>query len=309
MSVPMPLWRRLLRSVLYRTIGLPRRRLPGTRYTRFLMPLDYAPSRRLEPRWGFSKPPIPSLVDLCARGEVRYREILDHVRSLAPDLAKIPVRYRAKHPTVPAWCGVPFAPIDTALLYAFVRLYQPKTYLEIGSGISTCFVREAITRGGLETEIVSIDPEPRQEINSICDRVIREGLETVDPAVFDALAPGDIVFMDGSHRSFMNSDVTVFMIDILPRLKPGVIVHIHDVNLPFDYAPQMAPWYWNEQYLLAVYLMGHRHRIEVLMPSCFVCRSPYFAGFAAAPPVDLGAANNHWSGGGSLWFTHTAPFD
>jgi hypothetical protein len=92
-------------------------------------------------------------------------------------------------------------------------------------------------RGGLETSITSVDPEPRREVDALCQHTIRRPLEEVDVAVFDNLQPGDIVFMDGSHRVFTNSDSTVFFLDILPRLGDGVVVGIHDIFLPFDYPP------------------------------------------------------------------------
>ena len=105
-----------------------------------------------------------------------------------------------------------------------VRRYRPHTYLEIGSGITTCFAYRAIRDVGSDTQIVSIDPEPRTSIDAICTNVIRDGLETCHTTIFEDLVANDILF-DGSHRSFINSDVTVFFIDILPRLQPGVIVH------------------------------------------------------------------------------------
>ena len=73
--------------------------------------------------------------------------------------------------------------------------------------------------------------------------------------------------MDGSHISLMNSDVTVFMLDVVPKLKPGVIVHIHDIHLPHDYPDMFVKWYWNEQYIVAAYLLGAADRIKILMPS------------------------------------------
>jgi len=101
-----------------------------------------------------------------------------------------------------------------------------KTYMEVGSGNSTLFVRAALRRAGGNTRIVSIDPAPRAEVDAICDEVIRQPLETVDPTIFDRLEPGDVLFIDNSHRSFMNSDVTVCMTEVIPRLKPGVLVGI-----------------------------------------------------------------------------------
>jgi hypothetical protein len=77
-----------------------------------------------------------------------------------------------------------------------------------------------------------LDPEPRAQIDALCDTSIRRRLEDCDLSMFDQLEAGDILFFDGSHRVFTNSDVTVFFLELMPRLKPGVIVHIHDIFLP-----------------------------------------------------------------------------
>src|SRR5262245_52540208 len=107
--------------------------------------------------------------------------------------------------------------------------------LSIGSGHSTKFARRAVVDYGLPTQITSIDPHPRAEIDALCHRTIRKPLEETDLNVFDELEPGDVVFFDGSHQYFMNSDVTVFFLDVPPRLKPGTLVQVHDNTLPYDY--------------------------------------------------------------------------
>ena len=74
----------------------------------------------------------------------------------------------------------------------------------------------------LNTQIISVDPSPRAEVDALCDTVVREPLETVDTALFDELEAGDMLFADRSHPVFENSDVTVFFLEILPRWKSGV---------------------------------------------------------------------------------------
>lgn len=199
---------------------------------------------------------------------------------------------------------MPYCAFDAVALYTIVRQQSPRRYLEIGSGITTCFAKKAIVDGKLGTHVTLIDPEPRAKIDRMCDRIIRDGLETCDLTIFDKLEAGDILFFDGSHRSFMNSDVTVFFIDVLPRINPGVIIHIHDISLPWDYDHYFKTWYWNEAYLLAVYLMGHKHRIEPLAPTSFMCRDAALEGEFATPMLALGKYNDGWRGGGAMWFTH-----
>lgn len=278
--------------------------LEGTPYSQFAVPIEYLPSRDLQPRWGYSKPRIQMLDDWFRSHSESYRKLLADMRSVGADLGAIAQDFDEKALPNPAWFGVPYSPFDAVALCTLIQRYRPARYLEIGSGISTCFAHHAIKRQNLATAIISIDPEPRAQIDAICDQVIRKGLETYDLAVFETLEPGDIVFFDGSHRSFMNSDVTVFMIDVLPRLKPGVVVHIHDVSLPWDYDHMFTNWYWNEQYLLAIYLMGNREKIDLVFPTAFVCRDAEFNDFFSLPILDFGARNDAWRGGGAMWFTH-----
>jgi predicted O-methyltransferase YrrM len=277
--------------------------LPGTPYSRFAIPLDYRPSRDLAARWGGSRPPIRQLDDWFRAHAAEYHALIGEIRASAQALNGIPVEFDPARLPDPAWHGVPYAPFDAATLYTMIRTHRPCVYLEIGSGITTCFAHRAIRDSGLSTRIVSIDPEPRAQIDSICDSVIRAGLETCDLEVFARLQANDIVFFDGSHRSFMNSDVTVFFIDVLPLLDPGVIVHIHDIMLPYDYPDWSKNWYWNEQYLLAVYLMGHMARLAPLAPTAFICRDAEFAAELREPMLDLGPYNDGWLGGGAMWFT------
>jgi predicted O-methyltransferase YrrM len=276
---------------------------PGTEYARYAIPLDYLPSRDLRPRWGTTLPPIAPIAAWVAEHDEDYRQILRAMADRANLLAKIPLQF--DHRTLePAWFGVPFAPFDSAALYTLVGETKPRLYLEIGSGVTTAFAKRSIQDHGLSTRIISIDPEPRAAIDAICDEVIRQGLETCDVSLFDALEPGDILFMDGSHRAFMNSDVTVFMIDVLPRLKPGVLIHVHDITLPWDYPDMFINWYWSEAYILAAYLIGARDRVIPIFPTAWVCRAPQFGRWFERPIIDLGGASDSWRGGGSMWFTH-----
>jgi predicted O-methyltransferase YrrM len=277
--------------------------LPGTPYSRYAIPLEYRPSRDFSPRWGAARPPVGPLEDWFRAHAASYHALIGEIRASAQALRGIPVEFDPDRLPEPAWHGVPYAPFDAATLYTMIRTYRPATYLEIGSGITTCFTHRAVRDNGLATRIVSIDPEPRASIDSICHQTVRAGLETCDLDMFSRLEANDVVLFDGSHRAFMNSDVTVFFIDVLPRLKPGVIVHIHDIMLPYDYPDSFKHWYWNEQYMLAVYMMGNMARLLPLAPTAFICRDGEFAADLRQPMLDLGPYNDGWLGGGAMWFT------
>ena len=252
------------------------RAVQGNRFTRWLRHLmrghqaiflDYPVHPT--PRYGHGSPPHPELTALFERGRERYRELLVRCAGLADSMARIPVRGEAGS-MEPAWINGFLPGLDAAALYGMLALDPPETYLEVGSGNSTRFARRAIRDHGLRTKIVSIDPHPRVEIDSIADRVIRAPLETVDLSLLTALEPRDVLFLDGSHRTFMNSDVTVAFLEILPRLARGVRVQIHDICLPYDYPPEWVERYYSEQYLLAAYLLAGAGSSTILIPNAFV---------------------------------------
>jgi hypothetical protein len=227
------------------------------------------------PRYGYGKPAHPELASMLSRGATSYQELLREFLQLAPGLLAIPLHDSADLGE-PCWINNWLHGLDTFALYGFVATRSPRLYVEVGSGYSTKVVRRAIKDRGLATRLISIDPSPRREIDQLCDEVVRMPLEDYDLGILDDLQANDIFFLDGSHRSFMNSDVTVFFLEILPRLKPGVICHIHDIYLPFDYLSEGCPYY-SEQYLLATSLLSGHDGYDVLLPNNFVSNTPFIA--------------------------------
>jgi hypothetical protein len=201
----------------------------------------------------------------------------------------------------PFWDNDMFAALDAAALSVILKMLQPRTIMEVGSGNSTKFARWTIERCAMDTKIVSVDPQPRFEVDALCDEVIRAPVEAVDLAAFDRLESGDIFFLDGSHRALMNSDVTVVWLDILPRLRRGVTVHIHDIFLPDDYPLDWSSRFYSEQYLLAASLLAGAD-FRVLFPSHFVQNDSRLY-------PELESRFGHWGiseaarGGSSFWFT------
>jgi hypothetical protein len=241
--------------------------------------VDYPYSAEI--RWGAGRPAHPELAALIDAGRPRYAAFLDQLAALQGDFAEVPMG-GTYDTAAPFWLNAWFSALDAVALTGMLKAHNPARLVEIGSGMSTKCARRAIARYGLRTAITSIDPEPRNQVDRLCDQVIRAPLERCDLALFEALAPGDVAFLDSSHRSFQGSDVTVFFLEILPRLKPGVIVHIHDVYLPEDYISGHVPRLWNEQYLLATALLFGPQRFEILFPSWFVGRDPELSAHANA---------------------------
>ena len=159
----------------------------------------------------------------------------------------------------PRWNNNFIPPFDAISIYGFLALHNPRYYVEVGSGNTTMFAAQSIRDNDLRTKIISIDPFPRSEIDKLCHKVYRVPFEDMDLSFFDTFSAEDILLIDNSHRSFPNSDVTVFFTEVLPRLPAGMLYTLHDIFLPMDYpaiwTENEKRWY-NEQYLLCAYLLG-----------------------------------------------------
>ena len=235
---------------------------------RSILTVDYPPVQ--VPRWGNGLPVHPGLYDLMNRNRSAYENTLQGFLGYKNQLARISVRQNPDRPLAPYWVNGYFPGLDSVALYSFVAGFKPKTFLEIGSGHSTRFARAAIQDHSLGTKIISLDPAPRAEVNQICDQIIRAPLEEVDLGLFDRLEAGDIVFFDGSHRVLTNSDVTVFFMEVLPRLKSGVLIQIHDIFLPNDYPKDVIVHNFSEQYMLGTLLLFGGQHFETVLPNMFI---------------------------------------
>ena len=230
---------------------------------------------RPESLYGEGKPPHPELAAFFARDDAAYLATLTALAAFAEPLTQIAETIDGTVPGDPYWHNIFFSAMDAITLYSVLGLRKPARYLEVGSGNSTKFARRAVRDLGLSTEIISVDPHPRADVDALCDRVIREPFEDVPPAVFTDLGPGDMLFVDSSHVVFQNSDVTVFFLEVLPRLRAGVTVHVHDIFLPFDYPRLWRDRHYSEQYLLAAYLLGGANRLRVLLPLAHISQDPH----------------------------------
>lgn len=224
----------------------------------------YRPARR---RLDESRSKILKLV---GSGSARYAAFLNEVATLAPFFDRISVHDNGPADLSPRWLNGWFPGVDAITLYGILALQDPRWYVEVGSGNSTMFARQAIKDHGLRTAIISIDPSPRADIDTICDTVIRQPCEDVAAEFFDSLTGEDVLFIDNSHRSFQNSDVTVFFTEILPNLPAGIVYGLHDIFLPWDYPEEWSRRFYNEQYLMASYLIGGAAGDEIISPNAFL---------------------------------------
>ncbi len=197
-----------------------------------------------------------------------------------------------------------FSWLDARCLFVLLRQYRPRRMIEVGSGYSSLLSADVNRRflGGA-MHLTCIDPYPRRFLRRPIDgltRVLDVRAERVSLSLFEALEPGDILFIDSSHVAKTGSDVNFLFFEVLPRLRPRVVVHVHDVHLPFEYPKN---WVlaenrsWNEQYLVRALLM-YSTGFRVL----FGCRYAFhrFPDLVAAALARPGGY-----GGGSLWIERT----
>ncbi|QYK40370.1 MAG: class I SAM-dependent methyltransferase [Paracoccaceae bacterium] len=191
---------------------------------------------------------------------------------------------------------------DAIVLAAMIARHRPKRIIEIGSGFSTACMLDTIERLDLPTAITCIEPNPARLRRNLTERdaervTIVEGLvQGTDPAMYETLESGDFLFIDSTHVVKTGSDVCFEMFEILPRLKPGVVVHVHDIHHPFEYPDA---WIfekrrsWNEVYILRAFLM-YNHRFPVTaFNNYFLTRYRKDVEEAYGEPV--------MNAGGSIW--------
>lgn len=271
---------------------------------RFLSPkfqnvfLDY--KVRFSPRYGHGKPAHPGLYDVISSRNDTYRDFLEKALAYKENLQQIRPAGKEANASLPAWNNGFLPGLDIVAIYAMLAIHKPKKYIEVGSGNSTKVAHKAKKEQELDTQIVSIDPFPRAEIDHLADKVVRKPFEDVSYDEILALEAGDILFIDNSHRVLPNSDATVFFLEILPRLKPGVIVHIHDIYLPYDYPQFMCDRAYSEQYMLAAFVLANPEKYETILPNYYISEDKALSGILAPlwEHPNLEGVEKH---GGSYW--------
>jgi Methyltransferase domain len=233
---------------------------------------------------------------------------LEAQRELSCSLHESYAHELADVPTVPfeqgpgfAWGNTAFSGADPGVYYGLVRRLAPRRVIEAGAGWSSLLLARALARNRTPCQVTLIEPDPDPRLFDALPeewRVERAPLQHVDLAVFERLEAGDICFYDGSHCVRTGSDVNWFVFEVLPRLAPGVWVHVHDIFLPDDYEDR---WIldeglsWNEQYLIQAFLM-HNDAYEVRIAN-------HLLGADAREPGDSSRRDN----GGSLWLEKLRP--
>jgi hypothetical protein len=191
---------------------------------------------------------------------------------------------------------------DAIFLYCMIRHAQPKKVIEVGSGYSSCVtldVNELYFNEKISCTF--IEPYPELLLSLIKDRdkdkveIISTNIQDVKLDRFLELSAGDILFIDSTHVSKVNSDVNYILFEILPNLSSGVYIHFHDIFYPFEYPKD---WIyegrsWNEDYILRSFLM-YNNQFEIVLFNTFL---EYFHEDMFIAEMPLCMENK----GGSLW--------
>jgi hypothetical protein len=202
-----------------------------------------------------------------------------------------------------------FGLISAAVLHCMIRYFAPRTIIEVGSGNSTYVSARAgqmnQARGQVAANIISIEPYPNEVLRKGfpgLSELIPKRVEEVDINFFSQLDDKDILFIDSSHVVRTGGDVNFLYLEVLPRLKKGVVIHIHDVFFPKHYPKD---WiirnrnFWTEQYILQAFLT-YNNQFEVLWCGSYI----YFKYLERLksifpPPKGLGFCENYFSS--SFW--------
>jgi hypothetical protein len=230
----------------------------------------YSYSYRPQRRYGGEEPAHRRIESLLADRQPTFDARLREFARLSDDFLRVSRDQDDANPQAPYWVNGFLPGLDAVSLYGFITTRRPSIYCEIGSGHSTRFAYAAKRAHSPGTAIISIDPEPRSEITQLCDTVMRTPLQDCDLGIFDRLQPGDVLFIDGSHRVLQNSDVSVFFLDVLPSIKPGVLIHLHDIFWPFDYPTEWAARMYSEQYMLGLLLVFGATSIDILLANAYI---------------------------------------
>ena len=224
----------------------------------------------MKPRYGYGLHPHKQLYDIIDTERNTYRALIDAALSNQNEIAEIQDSSKVTDSKLPGWNNGFLPGLDIIAIYTMISFYKPKRYVEVGSGNSTKVAFKVKQEQHNSLEITSIDPMPRAEIDQLADVVIRKPFEDIDYQKVLNLEAGDILFIDNSHRILPNSDSMVFYMEIFPQLNKGVIVHIHDIYLPYDYPQFMCDRFYTEQYGLAMYVMANPKRYKTIFPCYFV---------------------------------------
>jgi len=215
--------------------------------------------RRKEALWAARKIGLPGIqLDLVEMGDHFHKLMNREYPAWLETKPRVHLLYQGKN----GW----FDRLDAMALGHMMMQFRPKQIIEVGSGWSTAAMLDVCNFAKLDIGITCIDPNaerlktrvPPEHRPSSRMHIIEARVQDMMPDLFERLGAGDILFIDSSHVMKLGSDVNYLFFEILPRLAPGVLVHVHDILFPFEYPESWIAknYAWNEAYALRALLTG-----------------------------------------------------
>lgn len=195
---------------------------------------------------------------------------------------------------------------DAIFLFCMMLHLKPARIVEVGSGYSSAMMLDT-NENFLQnsTHLTLIEPYPEERLFSLLTEkdkktttVLKSFVQDTPPEIYRSLEANDILFIDSSHVSKPGSDVNFIVFNILPLLKPGVVIHFHDIFYPFELPSTWVlekKWFWNENYILRAFLMNNPDYEIVLFNNLLYKK--YHSWFEKELPDAL----IDWQHTGSLW--------
>ena len=210
--------------------------------------------------------------------------------------------------------GPGFPVVDAMTTFLMVRDLRPARYVEIGSGLSTYYAwlaAAANVREGRPCEVTCVDPFPTgrlAELEAPAVKAVVSKVEATDLGLFEELEAGDLLFIDSTHVLKLGGDVAFLFLEVLPRLRPGVVVHVHDIHFPYN-TPYPAeqyvfrakwPLYRTEAMVLQAFLSFNRDfEIVLSAPMIRHADEPFLERtIPGYRPVEIEDYDTHF---GSIW--------
>ena len=194
----------------------------------------------------------------------------------------------------PEWASKWISPLDGATIYTGVTEFKPRQIIEVGSGNSTHFMVRAIVDHKMDTKVTCIDPSPRIDITGLPIDLKQRVLSLDDLPLVKNLNRNDILFIDSSHILQQGFDLDIILNQFLPALKPGVILHFHDIFLPYPYPTEWGSFHFNEQNALIGWLLSGY--LDVIFSSYYA-----YSDMTNNLRVSALESSIKEAGGGSIW--------
>lgn len=219
--------------------------------------------------------PIPNVSELNSAIYTHVNECIgldlsvdNQIKYLNDNLSKYIGEY-----TPPVNSGL--SQVDAFILYALIRNKKPSVFIEIGSGDSTKISLSAFDKNekeGVTCEFTAIEPFPQKYLKDIKNNKFKLTEKKVQDVDVDFFSQADILFIDSSHVAKIGSDVNYEILDIVPRLKIGSLVHWHDIMIPLNYHKtwiESGNMFWNESYMVHAFML-HNKSFKIIWASKYM---------------------------------------